>query len=157
MRVPPSTRPIHIFVYIIALLAHPSLGNCLHIPPSLRSVVNETFTLGGVRAKQGNTLNWMDWSSVMTSLPSHKILIHTSQFPWVFFKLFEDIFSRLVFLPFDWNASECIERQIAAHKFLWQSFKKFWKKLFNREWFLEKTSVEGHENEYFSNIDSWWA
>ena len=75
MRVPPSTRPIHIFVYIIALLAHPSLGNCLHIPPSLRSVVNETFTLGGVRAKQGNTLNWMDWSSVMTSLPSHKILL----------------------------------------------------------------------------------
>ena len=73
MRVPPSTRPIHIFVYIIALMAHPSLGNCLHIPPSLRSVVNETFTLGGVRAKQGNTLNWMDWSSVMTSLPNHKI------------------------------------------------------------------------------------
>ena len=81
MRVPPSTRPIHIFLYIIALLAHPSLGYCLHIPPSLRSIVNETFTLGGVRAKQVNTLNWMDWSSVMMSLPSHKILLLSFPFP----------------------------------------------------------------------------
>ena len=61
MRVPPSTQPIHIFVYVIPLLAHTSLGKCLHIPRSLGSVVNETFTLGSVRAKQGNTLNWMDW------------------------------------------------------------------------------------------------
>lgn len=77
MRLLPATCLILSLVHVPALLTTPPLVNVyLGLHCCISSPAFETFTWGWVGTKQRTTLNWRDYSCVMTSLACCKIQLY---------------------------------------------------------------------------------